>query len=56
MTRAYAIGMGAGTQVPVLMLAEIIVGRPDDLVRAVLMGGSWVVNLAVAEWVIRRRQ
>ncbi len=55
MTRAYAIGLGAGTQVPVLMLAEIIVGRPDDLVRAVLMGGSWVVNLAVAEWVMRRR-
>ena len=55
MTRAYAIGLGAGTQVPVLMLAEIMVGRPDDLVRAVLMGGSWVVNLAVAEWVIRRR-
>ena len=56
MTRAYAIGLGAGTQVPVLMLAEIIAGHLDDLVRAVLMGGAWVVNLAVAEWVIRRRQ
>jgi uncharacterized membrane protein len=56
MTRAYAIGLGAGTQVPVLMLAEIIAGHPDDLRRAVLMGGAWVVNLAVAEWLVRRRQ
>lgn len=55
MTRAYAIGLGAGTQIPVLMVAEIIAGHPSDLTRAVLMGGSWVINVAIAEWALRRR-
>ena len=55
MLRGYAIGMGAGTQALVLMVGEIIVGPPSMLLRAVLMGAAWVINLAVAEWIIRRR-
>lgn len=54
MARAYAIGLGAGTQVPVLMLAEIIAGPPGELLRACLMIAAWGINLAVAEWALRR--
>lgn len=55
MLRAYAIGMGAGTQALILTIGEMIVGPPDELRRALLMGAAWVLNLAVAEWAIRRR-
>ena len=54
MMRAYAIALGAGTQVLLLAPWEIAFGKPDQLVRAVLMGLAWVLNLAVAEYVIRR--
>ena len=53
MTRAYAIGLGAGTQVlthlPWFMFAE---GKPGELARGVMMGAAWVINVIVAEWVI----
>ncbi len=55
MTRGYAIGLGAGTQVLTLVPWVIIVGIPGELPRAILMGAGWVINLAVAEWVIRTR-
>ena len=55
MLRGYAIGMGAGTQALVLMAGEMIVGPPSVLGRALLMGAAWVINLAVAEWIIRKR-
>lgn len=55
MTRGYAIGLGAGTQVLTLMVGELIAGPPNELVHALLMGAAWVINLVVAEWVIRRR-
>ncbi|MCX6048680.1 MAG: DUF2306 domain-containing protein [Chloroflexi bacterium] len=55
MLRGYAIGMGAGTQVLTLMAGALIVGPPSELSRAVLMGAAWVINLAVAEWIIRKR-
>jgi uncharacterized membrane protein len=55
MIRAYAIGLGAGTQVlthlPWFVLAD---GKPGELPRAVMMGAGWVVNVVVAEWIIRR--
>ncbi len=55
MMRAYAIGLGAGTQ-PATQLPWILaVGVPGELPRALLMGGAWVLNLAVAEWFIRRQ-
>ena len=55
MMRAYAIGVAAGTQALVLMAGELIAGKPNELSRALLMGAAWVINLAVAEWIIRRR-
>ena len=56
MLRGYALGMGAGTQVlthlPWFVFAG---GTPDELSRAVMMGLGWVINVAVAEYVIRTR-
>jgi membrane protease YdiL (CAAX protease family) len=55
MLRGYAVGIGAGTQALLLMVGEMIAGKPSELSRALLMGAAWVINLAVAEWIIRRR-
>ena len=55
MLRGYAIGMGAGTQTLILLTGELITGPPNELNRALLMGTSWVINLVVAEWIIRKR-
>jgi hypothetical protein len=56
MTRGYALGLGAGTQA-LLHLPWLLVvsGKPGVFARALLMGAGWVINLAVAEWIIRRR-
>src|SRR6185436_18460824 len=53
MIRAYAIGMGAGTQVLTHLPFFILVGKPNEATLALLMGAGWVINLVVAEWVIR---
>lgn len=54
MTRAYAIGLGAGTQVfthlPWFLLVD---GWPGEVPRAVMMGAGWAINMVVAEWIIR---
>ncbi len=55
MTRSYAIGLGAGTQVFTFMFGTLLFGEPGEAMLAVLMGAGWVINLAVAEVVIRRR-
>jgi uncharacterized membrane protein len=55
MMRGYAIGLGAGTQVLTLLVGELILGPPGELSEALLMGAAWVINLAVAEWAIRKR-
>jgi hypothetical protein len=55
MTRAFAIGIGAGTQALVLIPGSIIFGSTHETSRAVLMGAAWIINLTVAELVIRRR-
>jgi uncharacterized membrane protein len=54
MTRAYAIGMGAGTQVLTGMVGAIIFGKVNEFENARLMGAAWVINLAIAEWSIRK--
>lgn len=54
MIRAYAIGMGAGTQVLTHLPYYTLVGKPDESSRAVLMGAGWVINIVLAEWIIRR--
>jgi hypothetical protein len=55
MIRGYAIGLGAGTQVLTLLAGELIAGPPSEFSRALLMGAAWVINLAVAEWIIRKQ-
>ena len=55
MTRAYAIGLGAGTQVLTFLPWTLVFGAPGQAMHAVLMGAGWMINLAVAEVVIRRR-
>jgi len=55
MTRGYALGLGAGTQALTLAAGAVILGPPSELSRALLMGAGWVINLAVAEWAIRKR-
>jgi uncharacterized membrane protein len=56
MIRAYAIGLGAGTQVLThLPWFVLMTGKPGELPRAVMMGAGWVINVVVAEWIIRRR-
>jgi uncharacterized membrane protein len=56
MIRAYAIAMGAGTQVLTHMPWFILVGQPTEGPRAVMMGSGWVINVIVAEWIIRRQR
>jgi hypothetical protein len=57
MTRAYALAMGAATQVLTHLPWFILMSeRPGEGPRAVMMGAAWVINALVAEWVIRRRR
>ncbi|MFN8589274.1 MAG: DUF2306 domain-containing protein [Candidatus Eisenbacteria bacterium] len=56
MTRAYALGIGAGTQVLTHLPWFLLVGKPGETARSVLMGAAWVLNVGVAEWVIRRQR
>ena len=56
MSRGYAIGLGAATQMLTLMVAGIVAGPPNELTHDFLMALSWVINLAIAEWAIRKRR
>ena len=53
MIRAYAIGVAAGTQAFTGAIGGALFGTGElrgDLAKA----AGWIINLAVAEWVIRR--
>lgn len=55
MIRAYAVGLGAGTQVLTHLPWFIFVDlKPGVTPRAIMMGLGWLINIVVAEWVIRR--
>jgi len=54
MTRAYALALGAGTQVFTQGIGEAILGTHEGT-RDLLLGTAWVINLAVAEYLIRRQ-
>jgi len=57
MVRAYAIGLGAGTQVLTHLPWFLLVGgMPGEFPRALMMGAGWSINIVVAEWILRRRQ
>jgi hypothetical protein len=53
MIRAYAIGLAAGTQVFTEGIGGAILGT-GVLAGDLAKGAGWAINLAVAEWVIRR--
>jgi uncharacterized membrane protein len=54
MMRAYALGMGAGTQVLTHLPLMIVPSLKNPLSRAIAMGGAWAINAVVAELLIRR--
>ncbi|NUR92673.1 MAG: DUF2306 domain-containing protein [Nonomuraea sp.] len=55
MMRGYAIGMGAGSQAVTGGLAYLF-GTPGPVRWALFMGAAWLINLAVAEYVIRKER
>lgn len=56
MARSYAVAQGAGTQALLLGPYVLVAGQPAGNLKAVVMGAAWVVNLVVAEWLVRRSQ
>lgn len=60
MIRALAVALGAGTQVfthiPLSILPDVpgFPYVPGELSRTLAMASGWLLNLAVAEWIIRR--
>ena len=52
MTRAYALALGAGTQVLTGAFKSAFLGR-GVLANDLSMGAAWAINLAVAEYAIR---
>jgi uncharacterized membrane protein len=53
MIRAYALALGAGTQVFTKGIGPAIFGT-SELTLDLSLGAGWVVNLAIAEYLIRR--
>ncbi len=56
MLRAYALGMGAGTQPFTHLPYLALVGVPGETARWMLMGAGWLINAVVAELVIGRQR
>ena len=54
MMRAYALGLGAGTQVVVMLPWALAFGMPTHLPYELLMTLAWLINVVVAELIIRR--
>lgn len=55
MIRAYAVAMGAGTQVFTHLPYQLLVGEVDALSKFWLMSLGWAINVVVAEWIIVRK-
>jgi len=53
MIRAYALALGAGTQVFTLGFGGAVFGK-SELTTDLMLGAAWGINLLVAEYVIRR--
>jgi uncharacterized membrane protein len=54
MARAYALALGAGTQVLTLGIGNAVFGT-SELNTALMLGAGWGINLAVVEYIIRAR-
>jgi len=55
MIRAYALAQGAGTQAVIFLPLMLLSGPVLGFTRDVLMSAAWVVNIVIAESLIRRR-
>jgi uncharacterized membrane protein len=55
MIRAYALGLGAGTQIFTQGVGEGVFGA-GDLSTGLSVASGWVINAVVAEYAIRRRR
>jgi uncharacterized membrane protein len=53
MTRAYALALGAGTQVFTQGIGHAVFGT-SELTTDLCLGAGWAINLAIAEYAIRR--
>jgi uncharacterized membrane protein len=53
MIRAYALAAGAGTQLFTQGISGPAFGT-SDLPKALSMSAGWLINIAIAEWIIRR--
>jgi len=54
MTRAYALGMGAGTQVFTHIPWFLFPDMQGELARTLSMASGWAINIGVAQWAIVR--
>jgi uncharacterized membrane protein len=54
MLRAYALGLGAGTQVLTHLPWFLFPAWQGETFRTICMAAGWLINLAVAEWIIFR--
>ena len=53
MIRAYALALGAGTQIFTLSIGPSVFGT-NELTHDLSLGAAWTINLAIAECIIRR--
>ena len=54
MIRAYALGLAAGTQAFTHLPLLLSGNQPTETDRTIAMAAGWLINVAVAEWIIRR--
>ena len=55
MIRAYAIAINAGTLPFIYIPIMIVYGVAPPLIEDAIQVTGWIVNLSVAEWIIRRQ-
>lgn len=55
MMRAYALGLGASTQMLIGIPTMLLFGTPGPITGDLILGSAWVINLAVAQWALRPR-
>ncbi|MHA6298349.1 DUF2306 domain-containing protein [Devosia sp. CAU 1758] len=55
MIRAYALGLGASTQMLIGIPWMLLLGEPTPIMGDVMLGSAWVINMAVAQWALKRR-
>ena len=54
MIRAFALGLGASTQMLIGIPVLLIFGEPTPIVGDLMLGAGWLINLMVAQWAIGR--